>query len=87
MKWSGLFLQISDSQKLRKMFKFKIFRLQENAFVNPLPPSHDLIITPKCRTILHKFFPKILSPICYGNLFFKKRSPKLYEGDTVPLPN
>ena len=48
--------------------------------VNLFPPLYDLIISPLCITTLNKFFLKILSPICHGNLSFKKKGSPHFKG-------
>ena len=67
---------------LMKVFRFRVFKVLENAFVKlPLPAWHNLITSPPCitRTIrTHKFALKSLNP--HKKPFLEKVSPMLWGG-------
>ena len=80
IEWSQLYLQENIPPWLVKIFKFRVFRF---AFCENPPPWHNLIISPPCRTILHKFATQKCVPP--WKAFFGKKSPSPYfkKGKTI----
>ena len=67
-------------------FIFTVFRLLKSAFVKIPCPLHDLIINPPCRTATtYKFTHRNLFTHLSWEVFFQKKVPLYFRGDTMTL--
>ena len=82
---SELYLQVYIPS-CRKIFRFTMFRILDNAFGKLPCPWYELIINTLCKTIPHKFTPKRLFHHLPWKAFFHKKVSLYFKWVyTMPL--